>query len=82
MSQACSILAWKARPTQRPARRRERLRPVTTAAAAASAAHTSSRTRSESETLPRFSATVAGVQAHTTTATMAAAGPHRRRTAR
>ena len=48
----------------------------------ASAASTSSKIMSESEILPRFSATVAGLTATTAAAIRPAAGPASRRTAR
>ena len=81
-SQAWTIFAWNARPTQTPASSSCRSDPVTSAADVASAASTSSRISSESDTLPRLSSTVMGVTASTAAAIRPAAGPASRRTAR
>ncbi len=82
MSQACSILAWKAKPTSTPAQTSERRRPDWTARMVASAASTSSRMRSVSEMLPRSSRITIGLTASTSAATMPAPAPPMRRTAR
>ena len=78
-------MAWKASPTQTPARSSRHSWPWPAPAAiapdTASAASTSSRIISESEMLPRSSATVAGLSVSTTAAISPAAGPASRDTA-
>jgi hypothetical protein len=75
-------LAWKASPVHTAASTSRPRLARAIAADTASAASTSSRIISESEMLPRFSATVAGLTAITAAAIRPAAGPASRRTAR
>jgi hypothetical protein len=73
-------LAWKARPTHRPAIAALRQRPVWMAVTVASAASTSNRIIRLSGMLPRSSVTAAGLAASTTAAPSAATGPAKRTT--
>ncbi len=82
ISQACTILAWNASPTQTPASTRCRTREVSSALTVALTAQTDSKIMSESEMLPRLRAMAAGVTVPTAAATMPATGPASRRTAR
>jgi hypothetical protein len=75
-------LAWNASPTHTAASTSPRSRPETTAPDTASAASTSSRIISESEMLPRFSATAAGLATTTNAAISPAGDPASRDTAR
>ena len=81
-SHASSILAWKASPTQKPASNSHQVLALASAVTVASAASTSKRMRSESEMLPRLSATVTGLIASTAEATIPAIGPAVRSTTR